>query len=406
MRSAWLGRSSVFAASLLLSAACHDSTTALKNGGSPSGGGNASGNPDTMYATAVVDHISGVDVTGTWGGLVLLVSSDQSLRIFSADTWSNRLRYASCDTACDQAASWASVTVDSASNSYTPSLGAVSTTSGITVVGATRPGGLRITTCATDCASAANWQAGSIFSNGVITNNGLGRSTPLAADASGGLHLILGDFFTTDLTYGECSSGCLTEGNWQTIVIDSGANTWFAKTIAVDANGHVHLVYQRTDSLLTYATCASACTTASNWHFATIDPTTYLSGYAGGFNGVSLAFGAGNAVDLAYVVKDSVKYAHCDSSCAGGGAWTVAPLGRATYDAALQADASGSLHLATNYGSVAVATCASSCGTPASWVTTRADSVPGGYYVALSLDAAGHERIASSSAFLQYTRIK
>jgi len=405
MISAWFGRGSAITAMAFLAVACHDSPSGLKKTG-----GGTSTFSDSMYATAVVDRPPlGADVAGTWGGLTLLVGSDQSVHIFSADTWDNRLRYAACDTGCDQLGSWATVTVDSLTTlSLMPSISAVMTSGGVTVVGSTRgsASALRIATCDTGCTRAVNWQAASIFSGGIISNDGLGRSTPLAADAGGGLHLVFGNGANQNLEYAECATACLTEGNWQTVTVDTAAATWFAKQVAVDAGGRVHAVYQRADSLLTYATCASACTTAASWHTATIDPTKYAFGYGGGYNGVSIAFGTGGTVHVAYVARDSVKYARCDSLCGTGGVWSVSSLGRQSADAALAIDGSGILHLATNWGSVAVATCANACATPANWLTVKADSVVGGNYVTMGLDATGHERVASSSLYLQYTRIK
>jgi hypothetical protein len=103
-----------------------------------------------------------------------------------------------------------------------------------------------------------------------------GGNPSLARDATGRLHLTYSDF--ANLKYATCPGDCASAVNWQMGTLDQGPD--FA-ALATEASGRLHVSYFHfvTDTLgeIRYATCAADCTTAANWQTLTLDQGTRLA---------------------------------------------------------------------------------------------------------------------------------
>ncbi len=224
---------------------------------------------------------------------------------------------------------------------------------------------LRYTTCHTQCLVLANWTA--------VTLDQANGGGPVTILADGGsLQIAYQKSSTAKLFYATCNAGCTTAGSWQAAQLDLAARDGFESiSLARDATGRVHLstVVWNSGSQygVAYATCASACTTPTNWQTATIAPD--------GSRPSLLAEPTGQ-VHLVYrdPVANTLRYATCAAACETSGNWSDGPVdltANTSTATALAMDAAGALHtayLAT--GGVHYATCAGGCSQPGGWQST------------------------------------
>ncbi len=390
----------------------------------------SNGQSTTSSTTVTIDTLTGsqLDVADQWGAPVLLVGADQSLHILSLDQWNERLRYHTCATACTDASSWSRATTDTGAYDYGNSsfAGAVLTASGIHAVRTVTPNGLvagpaiRYAHCAGGCGLAANWSTSDLFMGGawIPTKFWYGNGAPLAADASGGLHLLFERYVSgtiEGLVYAACASACGDSTSWTATALDStGVSPYAPRVIAVAPNGAVHVLYQRGSALM-HASCSGGCASAAAWQSGAI-PGISLTGGMDTLLAVSVAFGPGGRMDLAYLDGSAgVTYATCAGPCAAPGVWSKTTLPLTTSDVSLAESASGTLYVATVDSTAALSSCAAGCLSASGWTTVRLASALGGLAsvfggkVAVAVDSAGRPMVASANGggpqVLQFTRI-
>ncbi len=365
------------------------------------------------YVTVTLDTLHGfmLDVGGQWGGVTLLRGADGSAHVLAFDNWNARLRYYGCANACDDRTHWFSATGDSSAyNEFSQtSPGVVLTADGFHVVYTQYIYGhygptIRYEECPGACNFGSNWSGANLFVDlGALDQSWwLGHGTPLAADSSGGLHLL---FSGSDqrLYYARCGGACADSTSWQKVPIDTGANPLWPRLIAVASDGSVHAVYGKGTSLV-HAVCSANCTGAAAWSSGAVPGATL----ADGLQAVALAFGRDGSLDLAYLDQSSsqvpqVMFAACPVPCGAPGTWSLVGLPLQGFDVSLGVDSTGALYLGSIDTAVAVLRCAASCSDTASWkleMRAAANTRYGGR-VSLGVDRSGAVSVASSYAWPQ-----
>jgi hypothetical protein len=289
------------------------------------------------------------------------------------------LRYATCATTCAEDASWAHTTIDTTSNSgFSNSI--VVGAGGLHVVYQVYngQGDIRYATCAATCLQTSSWQTVTIDSAG-----NTGHDAALAIEPAGQLHVtylesvpVAGGLWR--LKYATCSATCTNPASWTSVVLDSAvfldAST---RALAVDANGRLHLAYQKSDTVasvkpIVYSTCASSCTNTANWQFAQIeeDPRDHAAPV--------VALDVLGVPSVAYWGKAgpsaTIVYARCNGVCTTTIGWDVLPIqviDASTSDLdqhSLVIDAAGRPQMSFQHGGLAYAGCISSCTVPGAWL--------------------------------------
>jgi hypothetical protein len=215
------------------------------------------------------------------------------------------------------------------------------------------------------------WQGVTIDQPGSV-----GRHTSLAVDANGGLHVAYYYVTGQDLRYGACTADCGNPSNWTVVEIDDVGDVGTWASLVVGTGGRLHVTYwDATNFDLKYATCAASCLLATNWTTGTIDSVGNVGG-AG-----SLTMDAGGRLHAAYfdVTGSVVKYSVCDLGCTQAAGWTgvgIAPEGVAASRAVIKVDATGRAHVTyplTSDGTLRYVTCGAGCTTAGNWTALAVD---------------------------------
>jgi hypothetical protein len=214
-----------------------------------------------LWPTVPVDQATQVPELG----ISLAADEGGRLHLTYYDDGNSQLKYATCASACSMASSWTAVAVDQ-------SVGAGWSTSL-----ALGPDGrlhvsyvdlfsaeLKYATCASACTAADDWTVIPVDADG-------GRFGSLAVDAAGRVHVSYQDPVNRDLKYATCAADCTVSANWSVMTADAGGSVGSGTSLAVDADGRLHVAYlDNSEGDLKYATCAAACTTAAGWQSAAL----------------------------------------------------------------------------------------------------------------------------------------
>lgn len=246
------------------------------------------------------------------------------------------------------------------------------------------------------------WQALAVDEGGDV-----GRDPSLAVDANGRVHVTYYDGTNRDLKYATCAATCATSANWAMLAVDQTGDVGAHTSLAVDATGRLHVGYDdATNGNLKYATCAASCTSVANWKTITVDPSGFVAE-------PSLAVDAGGRVHVAYLhAFGFLMYATCAASCTTAANWQAAvpdASGNVGGGVSLAVDAGGRVHVSYNdavNGDLDYATCAANCTTTANWASVAVDQ-PGdvGAMTALAVDATGRVHVGywdSTNGDLKY----
>ncbi len=348
------------------------------------------------------------DVANSWGGITILLPADQSVHIVALDLALSRVRYHGCANVCDDTTHWFGGTGDTASATAQESvawLTAVATPGGIRAMYGTRVNhvsGVRYVECPGACNFGRNWTGATLFVDRGIVAGGTGQNISLAADAAGGLHLVLGGLDNA-LRYAYCAAACGAESSWQLVVLDSLVGDSHNRLIAVDARSGVHVLY-RDGADLIHASCAADCTSPVSWRsgVAAVGPSV---------RALSLAFGSDGRLELAYADSgQGVHYGQCTGPCSAPGSWSFVALPLTAVDLSVAARG-GTTYVATTPMAldppVVLSRCHGGCLAGSAWQSMAIDSALGGGHVSVAIDSSGFARIASTTAHnhLQYTRM-
>ena len=335
-----------------------------------------------LFATTTIDSTVGAATTTS-----LVVDVSHHVHVLYSQDGVSRLRYATCAASCDQGTSWQHVTVDTTANSGIGSSFVIDATGlHATYQVLNGQGDLRYAACAGSCAQAASWQAATLDSSGDT-----GYAAALALDGSGRLHVTYVELVSGGrghLKYASCAGGCTTATNWQVAVLDS-AMFLFASTraLAIDGNGRLHLVYQKSDSVgvapLFYARCDSGCANAASWQRAIVDsvalfdavPVIALDESGHPRAGFWDRFGSNRV---------AITFATCDTQCATANAWHLLPIQAIEQGSSdleqhsLVLDQAGRPHMSFQHAGLSYAACNLNCTQPGSWFEVPIEASSGG----------------------------
>lgn len=193
-----------------------------------------------------------------------------------ADT-ADGLRYAVCSNDCTTIDAWTKTTVDTSANGETQ---IAIDPAGVVHIVYQRfgpAGNLRYARCTAACTTRANWELSTI---------GAGIYPSLAVDAGANLTLAYVDTTGSRVRFATCAAGCAS-GIWTDGVVTTPEGWANDVELAAAPSGKVYLTYgtiSRTPSpeygfveygLVRLGGCMSACSVAANWHFVTVDSTTW-----------------------------------------------------------------------------------------------------------------------------------
>ncbi|HWZ28841.1 MAG TPA: hypothetical protein VNX15_09785 [Gemmatimonadales bacterium] len=391
--------------------ACHDTPT-------PTGLTTA---PD-LWASLTMDDAA-TDYP-SWGGLDLLRDAGGVLHLSVVEHEFGRLQYGECSGSCANIVDWHLATIDSGPyQGFGENASSVITSAGMVTVYEDQPGGtgtfqVKIAACAAQCDQLSNWQKADLFP-GLLgsVNYASTHARALAADPSGGLHVLFHDADSNGVWYATCAASCQSGAAWHAVPLDTvGGRVKFAGTnqsILVDSHSTVHVFLESSDTTeaLRYFECAAACDSASSWHAVVL-----AHGYTGRTPSVALA---GTRLAVAFhdrlpgstVPTGLIRYGTCDSNCLLPDAWSMRQLPTlAGPDVALAFDAAGRPWVATSYGTAShyngyadLSRCAVTCTSLTEWTTFRIDSLGDGGDVSLILDPGGTPHIAVSGMGVHYS---
>jgi hypothetical protein len=279
----------------------------------------SSGNPHISYYDTTAGDLkyatcdSGCDTPGNWTtetvdnstnnvGLYTSMALDGSgnphISYFDANSLDLKYAYKS-------GGSWTIVVVDS--------LGTVGEYTSLALDGTGNPrisyhgnNTLKYASCDTSCDDAGNWTTTTVDSSA----SDVGEFTSLALNSSGNPRISYASFATPtngDLKYATCDSGCDTPGNWTTETVDTTGNTGKDTSLALDTGENPHIAYYRIDQ----GNLLYAKHTGTSWAIEPVD----TFGDVGEF--CSLALDGNDDPHISYYDSDNedLKYALLAEPC-------------------------------------------------------------------------------------------
>jgi hypothetical protein len=349
------------------------------------------------FASVIADFVYGGGDAGAEFRYPQVLLSGPQIYIVSAGLALQQTRFAGCPGSCNLRGNWLAGTAQSVRNGVL-FVSAALTPTGLHIV-YDGEHSLRYATCPGLCYDSTHWQ--SVAVDSVSPDNWF---PAIAADNSGGLHVVYEPGNQTELHYAECVAGCLSSNNWSLTVIDRAAEILYSK-IGIDGNGRIHVLYHAQSGLgpsgLKYATCAASCADPTQWSTAVVDEFAVGGPPYGAIP--SLGIAKDNRLHVAYWAPAGVRYATCGSNCSSLANWTAATIATpATFPLAgsvgLAIGPSDRLHLVYPGDSVRYASCVSSCTDSHAWESItigqeglRAD------FVALAVDSLDQPHLALSA---------
>jgi hypothetical protein len=272
------------------------------------------------------------------GATRLVIGTDNRLHLLydvSHSAGAEELIYATCASNCTQPASWTKTNLaslfggawDSPSNGTPLVIDSQNRLSFTVDRMIYTNGGLTLATCASNCSTLASWTAGVIRATGT--------RTALAAQGTT-LHQLVDNATAstngTTLAYRTCASNCTQQASWQelpNLFVYDGAQPL---SMAVTAQGVVHVAYNQglsdasqpanikaQDNKLLIWGCTSNCTTLSSW-------SGFITGAAGdGSEGIAMAEQLGSLV-ISISNSDRVFARYCGSNCLSEASWQSGDL--------------------------------------------------------------------------------
>jgi hypothetical protein len=307
--------------------------------------------------------------------------------------------YATCAANCHLEASWTSVAVGTKGRLGSRPIIELTASGQLRLMylrddgGFSTPRPLIYNACDSNCISAASWTELEIIANVVF--QGLFSDFPFfALDPQGRPRAAIRS--SGSIAYLACDANCAASAtNWTITPLNVDG---LQPTIAIDAAGNPHVLYQKTDrnistnnDILDYATCAQNCTDAANWSIGSIFllGNDFRDSYTidtDSSNRPRIAFFTGNLATNEPAQANALIYAWCDSVCENGTNWSGVLVGTAQGEGVapdLLLDANNLPHIsyyndASGY-ELGYATCAANCeSSSSSWTTERVES-PLGY---------------------------
>lgn len=207
----------------------------------------------------------------------------------------------------------------------------------------------------------------------------------VTAGRDGRLHLTFLDGAAERLHYATCAANCGSESGWTvTQLLDNarlGTTTVGPYGIAVDSTGRLHMTasavprFGQSSFAVMYGSCATDCTTASNWNFVDLSALAPNRSLVGTNDTLMVhPNGAVSFVTAGQFNSVMPAYLRCESNCTVASQWRAVapPINGKPLRAAL--DSAGVTHVVYGGGQTTAgdnllnyARCASDCTTAASW---------------------------------------
>ncbi len=214
--------------------------------------------------------------------------------------------------------------------------------------------------CGANCGTDSAWNVVQLRSAAQLGTTVAGPMG-LEVDASGRVHLLiagvapLGQTANT-MVYATCASSCGNVASWSFLDLSSLAPNHSpigtTSTFMVSSAGQVSFLNQGQFNSVqaSFLSCASGCTTLSNWSAGAVLNGNPLHAVldGAGVRHVMLAQGRSTANE------DLLFYARCASNCTAAASWQVSPLGFITntplWTGAFAVSAAGRVFMAFNQG--------------------------------------------------------
>jgi hypothetical protein len=335
------------------------------------GGGGLEAAREWTFSTAGWQASPAADVETfgltSWGGPAMARTANGLRHLVYASFGS--VHYASCASACGQPGAWTPVDA-LIHGGLEPSLAPDGTGGLHLLTGGHSAFALHYSRCASGCTIPENWTTVWLEQAGDV-----GRSS-LQVGPDGALHAAGYRASSGDLLYGHCTADCTTAASWTFLAVAESGDVGQQPSLALDAEGRVHIAYlDFTSRDLVYAVCSASCGARDNWTTRAVNPDV------GAERDPSLAVGPDGSIGIAYYdeIARSLRFALCGGDCAGSGAWVVTTIEQGPdvgREPSLAIDERGRAHLAHydfGNGALRYATCARDCGSGAFWRGVEAD---------------------------------
>jgi hypothetical protein len=257
---------------------------------------------------------------------------------------------------------------------------------------------LRYATCSTGCGSTANWTFAEID-----TGAKPGLWSAIRADAAGGLHVVYSDGSAGGLRYAECTATCGLAGSWASVALPSTLTDAQDIDLVVTPTGTLATIYRGQGGggyPIETATCVSSCLSGASWQVGSLLTAAMPT------RGNALTVDPSGRLHAAFWTNSTVTYANCASACTQPGQWQQTTVH--TQDGGISpgiAWSAGRLAVVSGSsdGKLLLATCVISCATAGDWQTqvlsTAANS---GWYPRLALTGDGQPVVVTGTATAQY----
>ena len=343
----------------------------------------------TGYPAGAQWTITTVDSTGNAGvdsSLALDGSGNPRISYYRVDT--GDLKYAWCDVNCANTGNWGAEAVDSAGDvgEYT-SLALDAGGNPRISYYAFATGSLKYAWCDSGCENPGNWT-----NLAVASSSNMDGDTSLVLDGSGNPRISSHDSVNNNLQYTWCDTACDNPGNWNSIAAASAGDVGLYTSLALDSSDNPRVSYYKYDTDdLNYAWCDTGCDNPLNWNSITVAGTDNVGLYT------SLALNSSNNPRISYQDGTSLDlyYTWCDAGCNDPGNWdrvAVDSLGTVGAHTSLALNSSGNPRI-SYYGNdtLKYAWCdaGAGCNDPGNWNTETVDSTADtvGEYTSLKLDS-------------------
>jgi hypothetical protein len=218
--------------------------------------------------------------------------------------------------------------------------------------------------------------------SGALTIDRIAFDTPrVVVDQAGVIHVAyLIRSTDTTVEYGTCAADCGLSASWSFVVVDTVTFASGGLQLAVGVDGRVHLTYiiaagQSVSRPHIYATCATQCTTVTNWSKKEI-PALRDYGVQS-ITPILMAVDAANRVSMLVSYTGVTALATCGGICDDPANWTVGTIFNSETNASLAVSGTR-LHMVLNTnpgspsgpftnGTIVYQTCDANCSVAANW---------------------------------------
>ncbi|MEO8031712.1 MAG: Ig-like domain-containing protein [Gemmatimonadota bacterium] len=285
--------------------------------------------------------------------------------------------FSTCALSCTSAANWHSTSVDQSTGVFAPRIAVFGTTLHA-VFWDLDNFALGYARCSSSCGSGISWQLGT------IVPQAFANDVPAISLGSGGEVNVVYTALISRLAlrFARCASSCTVGTQWTIGVVDSSQAVSGEPALAVDPTNRLYAAYTGESGLIV-ATCPGTCTSVANWTRTVLAPQADQPSWPviklGGSGAVHLVYSAGGG-------RNDLVYATCTTACSTASNWTTAVVhagGAGTYQNTMAVATDGRVHIGyldATSGQFRYASCVASCGSAGNWQHGVLDEAGGQSY--------------------------